>query len=59
MICLIVLHLNLFPLKDMEAVYQETIVIKKHQSADFEQDCVVYRYGSFSTQITVVGEFFS
>ncbi|XP_053500305.1 premelanosome protein b [Ictalurus furcatus] len=33
---------------------QDTIVMKTYQPPNSEQDCVVYRYGSFSTRITVV-----
>lgn len=59
LICMILIQLNLFPVKDLEAVYQETIVNNKHQPPNSKQGCVVYRYGSFSTEIKVVGEFFS
>ncbi|XP_060792626.1 premelanosome protein b [Neoarius graeffei] len=38
---------------DLEAIFQDAIVMKKHQTPNSEQDCVLYRYGSFSTQITV------
>lgn len=49
----------LFPVMDLEAIYQDTIVFKKPRPLNSEQDCVVYRYGSFTTGITVVGELFS
>ncbi|KAF7696178.1 hypothetical protein HF521_006272 [Silurus meridionalis] len=40
--------------RNIEAIFQDTIVMKKQQPPNSDQDCVVYRYGFFSTQITVV-----
>ncbi|KAG7323303.1 hypothetical protein KOW79_013005 [Hemibagrus wyckioides] len=47
-------HLDTNGVMDLEAIYQDTIVFKKPRPSNSEQDCVVYRYGSFTTGITVV-----
>ncbi|XP_060750577.1 premelanosome protein b [Tachysurus vachellii] len=47
-------HLVTDGVTDLKTTYQDTTVFKNPQPPNFEQDCVVYRYGSFSTRITVV-----
>ncbi|KAK1803410.1 hypothetical protein P4O66_020845, partial [Electrophorus voltai] len=40
---------------DRQAVRsQTTVVTEKHQAPDTEEDCVIYRYGSFATELEVV-----
>ncbi|KAI5609109.1 melanocyte protein Pmel 17 isoform X1 [Silurus asotus] len=43
-------------MRNIEDIFQDTTVMKKQQPPNSDQDCVVYRYGFFSTQITVVGK---